>query len=698
MDEAMKTKPGLFAIMLWLAWLLALAAPPAHGAATVSTPHATVTLLSEQPQATPGQTLWLGLRFELIPHWHVYWRNPGASGAAPVIRWTLPEGWTAGDLHWPVPQRIRVGPLTNYGYEEAVTLLVPVRIPAGPLPAGPLTLTAEAEWLVCRVECIPESGRLTLELPHPGSPTVEDPATQRLFAAARAQWPEADRITGRYRLAGDARTITLETPGLAVDNRAEVWFAAYEWGPVDPSGAQSRQTTAKGLALRVPAGDLPPAGDVPLDGLLVVETPNGSAPARRGYAVRLEAQPAATGASETLGLLAALGFAFLGGLILNVMPCVLPVLGIKVLGFVREAGANQRRRVGHGLSYGAGILLSFLALAAVLLLLRAGGASLGWGFQLQSPVLVALLAYLMLLVGLNLSGVFTVGAGLMGAGQALTAGSGLFNTFATGVLAAVVASPCTAPFMGTALGFALTRPASEALAVFLALGVGFALPVVLLSLWPAQVRWLPKPGPWMKRFQQALAFPLYATAAWLLWVLSQQTDARAYGAALAGLVVVALAAWLYGQWQPRGWRLGLLGAAVTVVLLLFLRPVAGPDVAAPARADSERLAWSETRVRELTAAGRPVFVNFTAAWCITCQVNERVALATENTRRLFADRAVAYLVADWTRRDPAITRQLERHGRSGVPLYLWYAPGSETPVVLPPLLTEGIVAEALQSL
>lgn len=693
----MTIKSGLLPLVLGLAWLLALAASPAYGAATVSTPHATVTLLSEQPEATPGQTLWLGLRFELIPHWHVYWRNPGASGAAPVIRWTLPAGWTAGDLHWPVPQRIQVGPLTNYGYEEAVTLLAPVRVPAGPLPTGPLTLTADVEWLVCRVECIPESGRFTLELPHLDSPAVADAETRRLFAAVRAQWPEADRVTGRYRLAGDARTLTLEVPGLAVDDRADVWFAAYEWGSVDPSGAQSRQTTAEGLALRVPAGDLPPAGDVPLDGLVVVETRDGGAPARRGYAVRLEARPAATGASETLGLMTALGFAFLGGLILNVMPCVLPVLGIKVLGFVREAGANHRRRVGHGLSYGAGILLSFLALAAALLLLRTGGASLGWGFQLQSPVLVALLAYLMLLVGLNLSGVFAVGAGLMGAGQALTTGSGLFNTFATGVLAAVVASPCTAPFMGTALGFAITRPAGEALAVFLALGVGFALPVVLLSLWPAQVRWLPKPGPWMKTFQQALAFPLYATVAWLLWVLSQQTDARAYGAALAGLVAVALAAWLYGQWQSRGWRLGLLGAALTVVLLL-LRPAAEPDVAASARADPERLAWSEARVREFTAAGRPVFVNFTAAWCITCQVNERVALATEKTRRLFADRAVAYLVADWTRRDPAITRQLERHGRSGVPLYLLYAPAAEAPVVLPPLLTESIVAEALQSL
>ena len=694
----MKTKPGLFSVILWLAWFLALAAPPAHGAATVSTAHATVTLLSEQPQATPGQTLWLGLRFELIPHWHVYWRNPGASGAAPVIRWTLPAGWTAGDLHWPVPQRIRVGPLTNYGYEEAVTLLAPVRVPEGPLPAGPLTLTADAEWLVCRVECIPETGRFTLELPHPGSPTVGDPATQRLFAAARAQWPEADRVTGRYRLAGDARTLTLEVPGLAVDDRAEVWFAADEWGPVDPSGAQSRQTTAEGLALRVPAGDLPPAGDVPLDGLVVVETRDGGAPARRGYAVRLEAQPAATGASETLGLMAALGFALLGGLILNVMPCVLPVLGIKVLGFVREAGANHRRRVGHGLSYGAGILLSVLALAAALLLLRAGGASLGWGFQLQSPVLVALLAYLMLLVGLNLSGVFTVGAGLMGAGQALTAGSGLFNTFATGVLAAVVASPCTAPFMGTALGFALTRPAGEALAVFLALGVGFALPVMLLSLWPARSPVVAQTRTLDATLPAGAGIPAVCHRR-LAAVGAQPADrrprlrgglGRSGGGGPGRLAVRAVAAPGLAS-RPAGRCPDRRSAAAPASL-------ATPDAAAPARADPERLAWSEARVRELTAAGRPVFVNFTAAWCITCQVNERVALATENTRRLFADRAVAYLVADWTRRDPAITRQLERHGRSGVPLYLWYAPASETPVVLPPLLTEGIVAEALQAL
>jgi thiol:disulfide interchange protein DsbD len=435
-----------------------------------------------------------------------------------------------------------------------------------------------------------------------------------------------------------------------------------------------------------------------LDGLLVMEHQDRVPSERRGYRLRLEPAPPPAAEPATPGLLAALGLAFLGGLVLNVMPCVLPVLGIKLMGFVTGAGARRPRLAAHGLMYAAGVLASFALLAALLLALRAGGAALGWGFQLQSPVMVALLAYLMLLIGLNLSGVFSVGAGLMGAGQSLTRGSGSLNTFATGVLAAVVASPCTAPFMGAALGFALTRPAWEALAVFLALGGGFALPVLLLSLVPGWLRFLPKPGPWMQRLQQILAFPMYATAAWLVWVLSQQTAPAAYGIALAGLVVLAMVAWLYGQWKPRGWRLGLLGAGSGVVLALVAAPMAVLDVSGRAASVQDHRPWSEQRVRELTASGCPVFVNFTAAWCITCKVNERVALSTQNTRRLFQSRSVAYLVADWTRPDPAIARELERYGRSGVPLYLLYSPSSAQPQVLPQLLTEGIVADAIQTL
>lgn len=684
-------------VLILLPFLLALLAATAHASAQVTTEHATVTLVSERPEVNPGQTLWLGLHFELIPHWHVYWRNPGASGSAPVIRWTLPTGWAAGAIHWPVPKRIRVGPLTNYGYEDRVTFLVPVQLPETPLPTGPLAITADAEWLVCRVDCIPETGRFTLTLNDPESDAGRASDSGDLFAAARARWPAAEPLQGTWRLDGDALSLSVESPELGAGEPADVWFAGNQWGPVDASGAQRWERHEAAIALRVAAGDMPPVGVESLEGLLVVEWEHDGTRLRQGYPVQLAAGPPSA-QNASLGLLLALSFALLGGLLLNIMPCVLPVLGIKLLGLVREAG-EQRLRLGvHGLTYAAGVLISFGLLAAGLLLLRAGGESLGWGFQLQSPVLVTLLAYLMLLVGLSLSGVFSLGGGLMGAGQSLTDAGGLFKTFATGVLAAVVASPCTAPFMGAALGFAITRPAGEALAVFLALGLGFALPVLLLCLFPAWARFIPRPGPWMKRFQQALAFPMYATALWLLWVVSQQTDARSFGAALAGVVVVALAAWLYGQWQPRGWRLGLLGTGLAAALALVIGPMRAPDSADPPTAVQDARPWSEEEVQALTAAGRPVFVNFTAAWCITCKVNEQLALSTANTRQLFESRAVAYRVADWTRRDPAITRQLERHGRSGVPLYLLYPPAPRPPVVLPQLLTEGIVAEAINAL
>ena len=692
-------KKGLLRkVSLLLSLLLVSGVLLADDSAVVSTDHATVTLLSEQAAAVPDQTLWLALRFELIPHWHIYWRNPGASGSAPSIRWTLPEGWEIGEIQWPVPKRIRVGPLTNYGYEDNVMLLVPVEVPQGALQAGPQTIIADAEWLVCRVECIPESGRLTLELNNAASGSITVTDTRELLTAARAQWPEATALSGRYRLESDTLAISVDMPDTLMHVPSDVWFAANEWGPVDASGRQHWQRSGTGLTLTVPAGDVPPAGDHPMQGLLVVESERNGMPVRSGYQIGLVARPLAPG-NQNPGLMTALLFAFLGGLILNIMPCVLPVLGIKILGFVREAGANQRRLNFHGLTYASGVLASVAVLATVLLILRAGGESLGWGFQLQSPLLVTLLAYLMLLVGLNLSGIFSVGDRLMNAGQSLPRSSGLLNTFATGVLAAIVASPCTAPFMGAALGYAITRSSWEAMAVFLTLGAGFALPVLLLSLFPAWLKFIPKPGHWMKTFQQLLAFPMFATAAWLLWVLSQQTDARAYGGALAGLVAVAFVAWLYGQWRPDKWRLGLLGAGLAAALALTIGPLVATDTPAQSRAVSRDVRpWSEELVRELSAAGLPVFVNFTAAWCITCKVNEQLALSTDNTRQLFEARSVAYLVADWTRRDPAITQQLERYGRSGVPLYLLYSPAAEQPRVLPQLLTEGIVAEAIHEL
>ncbi|MCU0935360.1 MAG: thioredoxin family protein [Gammaproteobacteria bacterium] len=680
------------ALVGFLALLALVLASPARGEATARTAHTTVTLLTERTGLTPGDTLWVGLRFELEPHWHVYWRNPGESGSPPRLDWTLPSGWRAGEIRWPVPQRIRVGPLTNYGYEGSVTLMVPLE-PDGTgsgASAGEARIGLRAAWLVCREECIPEQAELARVLPITAVPAALEPEAARDFDAARAAWPPPLPGRALYAVADGRVTLDLERLALPAAGVREAWFAAHDWGPVAPSTPQEWTGTPTGLRLTVPVGDVPPGGTAPLPGVLVVTEDLAGGPVSRGFLV--EAQPATSGDGPR-ALLAAVLLALLGGVILNLMPCVLPVLAIKVAGFAQDAG-SRRALAAHGFAYAAGVLASFALLAAVLLVLRAGGAALGWGFQLQSPVVVALLAYLMLLVALNLSGVFPLGYGLTAVGQDLGARRGSAGAFLTGVLAAVVASPCTAPFMGTALGYAATRPAPEAVAVFLALGAGFALPVVALSLWPAGLRRLPRPGAWMPRLQALLAFPMYGAAAWLLWVLAQQVGAGGLAAALTGLLILALAAWLYGQWRS-GWRAaGPAAAAAGVVAFGLVAWV--PEGPAPAAAAES--AWSPARVEALRSEGRPVLVNFTAAWCITCKVNEQVALATPAVRRALEDRGVAYLKGDWTRHDPEITRELARHGRNGVPLYLLYPRGGAAPEVLPQLLTEDLVLAALERL
>lgn len=724
-----------------------LADPPAPEAgSTAVTEHVTLALLAEQEAVQPGAALWLGLRFDLQPEWHVYWRNPGDSGTAPTVSWDLPPGWNAGEIHWPVPERIRVGHLTNYGYEHGVTYLVPVSVPPQsqaqapdvPAPAGLGTgagtpnrvrIEAFASWLVCREECIPEEARLAVEV-EMDEETRVDPDVAAHFETVRARWPAPAPGEAAYRIEDGRLVLALEGLGLEglapkTGDAGGLWFAAHDWGPVNPSGDQGVQFAPGGLRLSVPLGEAPPDGTAALVGLLVREP---SAPGMQATGFTLQARPAAAPSGAAHGsLVTALAFALVGGLILNLMPCVLPVLSIKIMGFVHEAHSGHGRLATHGLVFLAGVLLTFAVAAGLLLVLRAGGELLGWGFQLQSPAIVALLAYLLLLVALNLSGVFDVGAGLMGMGQGLANRGGgqaqapaqrtaagsegkesvrprpeprsdrLLGTFASGVLAVLVASPCTAPFMATALGYALTRPMVEAFAVFLALGVGFALPVLLLSLWPAWTRFIPKPGGWMRKLQELLAFPMYASVAWLVWVLSQQTSPSGLAAALGGLVLVGLAAWLYGQARGGPRHPLRLAAAASGLAALLLLPAETDDgaAAAPASGVAAAQAWSPERVATLRAEGRPVFVNFTAAWCITCKLNEQVALSTTAVTAAMERKGIAYLKGDWTRRDPAITEALAAHGRSGVPLYLLYPADGGSPLVLPQLLTEAQVLQAI---
>lgn len=603
-DRLGMTSRVLIALSLWL-FGVALSQSQA-ASSVVETPHAEIRLQASKSTIAPGETIWVRLAFDLIPHWHVYWRNPGDSGEPPRISWQLPAGWQAGEIHWPVPERIRVGPLVNYGYEDHVDFLVPLTAPQELTADRAVSIAADASWLVCEQECIPEQGSFSLSLSSTAIPTDSSPAAW--LETAKAQWPRPFRGKVRYIADKDGSlTLYITAPDWPIERVPSLWFAANDWGPVSSSGEQSWLREGDDLVIRLPAGDMPLQADQPLHGLLVVEEDVGDESITQGF--ELEATPGtapvADDASPTLWL--AIGFALLGGLILNLMPCVLPVLSIKVLGLIGHANGNARR---HGLAFFGGVLATFAMLAGLLLALRSAGSHLGWGFQLQEPIVVIGLMYLMLALGLNLSGVFAMGTRLMGIGDNLTSARGLSGSVATGALAVIVATPCTAPFMGTALGFAMTQSAGEAMTVFIALGVGFGLPVLVLSAWPTLLKRVPAPGPWMERLRNVLAFPMYGAALWLLWVVSQQVDAQALARVLAGALMLAFALWWIGlsvsRWPQRGLAFAVLLGAIA------LGAAAGPG-STTGPADPAMDAWSPTRVSEIQGDGKPVFVNFTAA-------------------------------------------------------------------------------------
>jgi thiol:disulfide interchange protein DsbD len=679
--------------------LLALAAPP-----EAATEHVQARLVSSQSAVAPGQRFTVALEQNIKPHWHTYWLNPGDSGQATTIDWS---GAQAGAIQWPTPSIQAIGPIVNYGYEGRAALLVDLTVPADAKPGSRFKPAAAVKWLVCKDVCIPEDVSLGLDLPvvasaaeakaGPDAAQIEEwrgalpkPAT---FAVQLKPAPEGVRLSG-------------PTAGVT-----KAYFFADTWGAVAHSAPQALKVEGGGWALDIPAGDEPLAAGKPLSGVLVLTTAAGeqawavSAPMPEGAgkgpgpadlsapeaAASAAAVPAPAPESE-LGLLPALALALVGGLILNLMPCVFPVLSIKALALVRQG--NHRA---EGLAYTAGVLASFAALAAVLIALRAGGQQVGWGFQFHSPVFVLVVAYLLFLVGLSLSGFFEIGGSFTGVGSGLAAREGVAGSFFTGVLAAVVATPCTAPFMGAALAFALSQPAAVMLAVFLALGLGLALPFLILAFWPAAQRWLPRPGAWMDKFKQALAFPMYAAVVWLLWVLAQQAGPDGVALALGGMVLIAFGLW----WRNASGAsaVGSGAALVSIVLALgaagWIKPVVAE--ARTAAGESAVEAFSPARLAELRGQNKPVFVNLTAAWCISCLVNERVALSRPEVHEAFAKAGVVYLKGDWTREDPQITAVLKAHGRSGVPLYLYYAPGAAEAQVLPQILTPGLVVEAVST-
>ena len=693
---------------------LAAAAFVATAADVTMTPRLEARLIS-QGVGVPasGGTISLGLHQRMQPGWHTYWRNPGESGEPTAISWTLPEGVVASEIIWPHPERIPFGELANYGFSNEVLLRIELNTPAGLTPGEALPIKADVTWLVCKDICIPEKVTLDVTLPVVAGEPAVDEQWREAFAAARAREPvKSNSFDARF--SANEREVTFFFfPTLSrIERGIGAQFFPYEKGLIKASAVQVSHQRLGGFAIVVPPGwklreAERRAATERIDGVLVLAPMLGNPSQSFEVSLRrgdVPPAPVVTAAAADLPLLQAILFAVLGGLILNLMPCVFPILSMKALSMVKAGHAE--RPWADGLAYLFGVLTTFAALGAALLWLREMGEDAGWGFQLQSPLSVALLAYVLTLVGFNLSGVFHLGSSLQGAGQGIPSRGGLVGTFFTGVLAVVVAAPCTAPFMGAAMGFAFTQSAAVTIAIFLALGLGLALPWVVFTLIPPLVRLLPRPGPWMERFKQFLAFPMYAAAAWLVWVLSQQVTPEGLFRVMIGLVMLALAAWAFGIAQARAAEskprvlssfIFLLGVATSGALLALpfaARTETATDVSPSARSlPSEP--YSTARLLELRNLGRPVFVNLTAAWCVSCLYNERVALSSLAVAKAFKDTNTAYVVGDWTSQNPEISSLLKTHGREGVPLYLYFPAGGGDPRILPQILTESMILETI---
>jgi len=699
----------VFLQRVFLLFIVTLAAS-ARGA-PVKVEYTTVELISERTQIVPGETFNLALHFELEPHWHVYWKNPGASGLALEIDWDLPQGFSAGEIKWPAPERILLGGLVNYGYENAVTFVVPIQAPSEIATGDSISIRAEAFWLICKEVCLPGEASLSLDLPVGES--AASSAHADLFSAAATQLPKSD-LPWEVSASVDGKTLTLTLSEGEEAIPMDLYFYADSEGVIDPNAKQAVNFVREGVAeLRLALDE--PFFQEPLEQLQgVLQSGQSNWILDTSINASTARPPLNIVESETvgfeqrlldLGLPGFLTLAFLGGLILNVMPCVLPVLSLKVFSLLKHSGQSKGQALVHGMAYTAGVVLSFLALAGVLFALRAVGERIGWGFQLQNPNFVVLLAVVFFLFALNLMGVFEIGTGLVGADTKVSKRHDALGSFGMGVLAAVVGAPCMGPLVASVSGIAVQANVATGLLIFGVMGLGLASPFLVLSIFPKLVAYLPKPGVWMESFKQFMGFLLMAAVVFLALVVGRQGGVDAILAILVVLLFVGLAAWIYGRWSvpvksKRTRRIAqVLSAALLVAVSIYgvgatKAAYLGFEVSAPTEG-AQWAAWSNERVETELAAGNPVFIDFTATWCLICQVNKKVALRTDATEALFKEYGVVTLEADWTRYDSQITDELERFGRSGVPLYLLYSPEGEV-TVLPQSLTNRIIRDAVE--
>ncbi len=681
------------------------------GAIQVRDQHVTAELVTEVTTVEPGIPFTVALRFEIDPHWHTYWENPGDAGLPTAIDWRLPQGFEAGPIQWPVPMIFKLNDLTNYGYEKEVLHLVEITPAAELKEASSVRLAAEATFLMCSDICIPGRVDLYLDLTIRDAPSGMNKRWRSALATARSALPQSpDPWEFSSNGEGDTIQLLIDTKGKVNQAIEELYFFSAD-GQVDPNSPQDFSVTKGKILLKLVRAKYAERSDR-LRGVLFskaglfakgesravqLEIPiqSGTAPA-----MGLEEPPAASSkgaGSRPTAFAATIGLAFLGGLILNLMPCVFPVLGLKVLSVVNRSGADRGAVIRHGIVYTLGILVSFWILASLLILLRAGGKELGWGFQLQSPGFVYFIAAFLFLFALNLSGLFELAPGLTAAGSGLRSKEGLSGSFFSGALATVVATPCAAPFLASALGAALTLETLPSLTVFTFIGLGLAVPFLLLSAFPESVHLLPKPGRWMETVKQVLAFPLYGAVGYLIWVLGGQLGESQLLEAILSFVLIALACWIFGRWvtpssRPTARRIAAIVAAAFFIVAIYS---GYPD---RSREGVNWLEWTPERLNSLRSEGRPVFVDFTARWCATCQTNKKLVFSSKEVQQAFREKKIAALKADWTNQDPRITAALADFGRSAVPFNVLYVPGHEEPRILPEILTPGIVLKTIDTL
>ena len=688
----------------------------------------TAILFNEEESIRPGHPFWIGIQLQIDDGWHAYWKNPGDAGMTPTVAWNLPEGFKTGDLIWPSPKRFTLGSSVGFGYEKELILLIQVTPPLN-YSATDAPIAADVRWVVCSDEtCMPGESQASLKLPVKEQPSQKAAQHVATFKKARAQQPQPQPVLSAQRKQGLIE-LSFQSPESTftkadffpeeqgIDYKEEVLLETTDQTHKIILKEIETSSSLKGILVMYSATgstayDVNAAIDEdPENGVVSMSTPP--------HKITVDEQ-GGEGFEFEGGLLLAIGLAFLGGFLLNLMPCVLPVISFKILSFIKLAGESRRQVFQHGLAFAGGVLLSFWALAGVLLILQAYGRTVGWGFQLQEPLFVAILAAFIFLFALSLFGIFEMGVSLIGAAanaqQKSSHRGALFGSFLGGVLATAVATPCTGPFLGSAVGYAVTLPALQAMMVFTSLGLGMAWPYVAMAAFPSLLRFLPKPGPWMVTFKELMGFLMMGSVIWLVWVFSAQTGSFAVSLFLAGLFLLSLAAWVYGRWGTPLKRKTTRAIAQTVSLAIFCcgcytimlsaspwaEAMGATTVVSTKHSDGniagEWEQFSAKRVAELRAQGTPVFIDFTAKWCLICQANH-VILSTDDVAQKFSDLGVVKMKADWTKKDEEIAAELRKFGRNSVPLYVLYgADDAEKPKILPQVLTSDTILNALEEL